>query len=135
MSFMDPEFRQDHVLRDVRHPRIVRAQLVVSDGSCTDFVIRNVSRGGLGGTCKGPAPVRGERITVILPGGQALPGQVRWFRDHAFGMELDHEFDIEILTQALQRQAHVSRVSGSWQVESRHRVHTPHVDPARVRRL
>ncbi|MEO0032222.1 MAG: hypothetical protein RIS94_1980 [Pseudomonadota bacterium] len=135
MSVYEHDFERGQVLREVRHPRIVRAQLIGCDGHAQDFVIRNVSRIGLGGTCKGAAPVRGERITVTLPGGQALSGQVRWFQDHAFGMELDDEFDIDALAQALQRQAHVSRVNGAWQVESRHRVQTPQVDPARIRRL
>ncbi|MDF8333831.1 hypothetical protein [Novosphingobium cyanobacteriorum] len=135
---MDHEFSKAQVLREVRHPRIVRAQLGGLRGSgqnLRDFVIRNVSEHGLGGSCKGPAPVRGERIVVVLPGGREITGEVRWFRDHAFGMRLDEPFDIAMLSQALQQQAHVSRVNGEWHVESRHRVVNPQVDPSRIRRV
>lgn len=122
-------------MRDVRHPRIVRATVAARDGAGQDVVIRNISLRGLGATCKGAAPVKGERVTVVLPGGMPLSGEVRWFAGHAFGMLLDEDFAIETLAQALQRQAHVSRVNGEWHVESRHRVRTPHVDPTRVRRI
>lgn len=135
---MDQEFNKAQVLREVRHPRIVRAQLadLRSGGrNLQDFVIRNISEHGIGGTCKGPAPVRGERIRVIIPGGHEITGEVRWFRDHAFGMQLDEAFDVSLLSQALQQQAHVTRINGEWHVESRHRVTTPQVDPSRIRRV
>lgn len=135
MSFMDSEFPTGYALRDVRYPRIVRAVVRASDGQDQDVVIRNISQRGLGATCKGAPPVRGERVTVVLPGGTPLSGQVRWFSGHSFGMQLDEDFDIETLAQALQRQAHVSRVKGEWHVETRHRVATPQVDPTRFRRI
>jgi len=135
MSFMNSDHPAGYALREVRHPRIVRAVVKSRNGSEQDVVIRNVSQRGLGITCKGAAPVKGERVTVVLPGDLPLSGVVRWFSGHAFGMELDEDFQIETLANALQRQAHVSRVNGEWHVESRHRVVTPQVDPTRIRRV
>lgn len=132
---MDPDFLTGLALREVRHPRIVRALLKTRYGSEQDVVIRNVSKRGLGITCKGAAPVKGERVTVVLPGGLPVSGEVRWFAGHAFGMHLDEDFEIETLANALQRQAHVLRVNGEWHVETRHRVLTPQVDPSRIRRV
>lgn len=135
MSFNDPNLPVDHALRDIRHPRIVRARLLQADGSEQDIVIRNVSANGLGATSKGAAPVRGERVAVILPDGSEVAGEVRWFQTRTFGVELDEPFDLDRLARALQRQAHVSRISSEWQVGSRHRVTTQQVDQSRVRRV
>jgi hypothetical protein len=135
MSFMAPIPSTDQVERDVRQPRIIRARLLHRDGEVQDIVIRNVSHAGIGASARGPAPVRGERVTVILPGEQEVRGIVRWFGGHTFGMQLESELDLEALGLALQRQAHVAQVSGEWKVENRHRVYTPQTDPSRVRRV
>jgi hypothetical protein len=135
MSFMSPLLPTGQVVRAVRQPRIIRARLVHRDGEVQEIVIRNVSENGIGATARGPAPVRGERIVVILPGEQEVKGIVRWFGGHAFGMQLETELDLEALSVALQRQAHVAQVSGEWKVENRHRVVTPRTDPSRIRRV
>lgn len=135
MSFMAPIPPTGQVVRAARQPRIVRARLLHRDGEMQDIVIRNVSEAGIGASARGPAPVRGERVTIILPGDQEVKGIVRWFGGHAFGMELDTPLDLEALSVALQRQAHVAQVSGEWKVESRHRVYTPQTDPTRIRRV
>lgn len=135
MSFMAPIVPENQVVRAQRQPRIVRARLVHRDGEVQDIVIRNVSETGLGASARGPAPVRGERVTVVLPGDQEVTGIVRWFGGHTFGMQLDCPLDLEALGRALQRQAHVAQVSGEWKVETRHRVTTPTYDPSRIRRV
>ena len=122
-------------MRAQRQPRIVRARLIHRDGEVQDIVIRNISEAGLGASARGPAPVRGERIVVVLPGEQEVSGIVRWFGGHTFGMRLDHPLDMDALGRALQRQAHVAQVSGEWKVETRHRVYTPQSDPSRIRRV
>jgi hypothetical protein len=135
MSFMAPIPQTDQVTREARQPRIIRARLLHRDGEVQDIVIRNVSPTGLGASARGPAPVRGERVAVLLPGDQEVTGMVRWFGGHTFGMKLDSPLDLDALGRALQRQAHVAQVSGEWKVETRHRVYTPHMDPSRIRRV
>ena len=135
MSFMAPIPPTDQIVRAARQPRIVRARLLHRDGEMQDIVIRNVSDTGLGASARGPAPVRGEHIAVLLPGEQEVTGIVRWFGGHTFGMQLDTPLDLEALSRALQRQAHVAQVSGEWRVETRHRVITPQTDPSRIRRV
>lgn len=135
MSYMAPIPPTDQVVREPRQPRIVRARLVHRDGEVQDIVIRNVSATGIGASARGPAPVRGERVMVVLPGEQEVTGMVRWFGGHTFGMQLDAPLDLEALGRALQRQAHVAQVSGEWKVENRHRVITPITDPSRIRRV
>ena len=135
MSFMAPIPPPNQIVRAQRQPRIVRARLIHRDGEVQDIVIRNISEAGLGASARGPAPVRGERIVVVLPGEQEVSGIVRWFGGHTFGMRLDHPLDMDALGRALQRQAHVAQVSGEWKVETRHRVYTPQSDPSRIRRV
>ena len=135
MSFMAPIPPPDQIVRAQRQPRIVRARFVHRDGEVQDIVIRNISETGLGASARGPAPVRGERILVVLPGEQEVTGIVRWFGGHTFGMLLDHPLDMDALGRALQRQAHVAQISGEWKVETRHRVVTPQSDPSRIRRV
>ena len=132
---MAPIVPEEQVARPQRQPRIIRARLIHRDGEVQDIVIRNVSEIGLGASARGPAPVRGERVVIVLPGDQEATGIVRWFGGHTFGMQLDHPLDLEALGRALQRQAHVAQVSGEWKVETRHRVTTPMSDPSRIRRV
>lgn len=122
-------------MRAQRQQRIIRARLVHRDGEVQDIVVRNLSQCGLGASARGPAPVRGERVLVILPGEQEATGLVRWFGGHAFGLQLDHPLDLEALSRALQRQAHDAQVTNAWKVGARHRVVTPISDPSRIRRV
>ena len=135
MSFMAPIPPTEQVVRAARQPRIIRARLLHRDGEVQDIVIRNVSQTGLGASARGAAPVRGERVAVMLPGEQEVRGIVRWFGGHVFGMQLDTPLDLEALGLALQRQAHVAQINGEWRVENRHRVYTPQADPSRIRRV
>jgi PilZ domain len=135
MSFMSPNVPAEQIMRAVRQPRIIRARLAHRDGEVQDIVVRNVSETGIGASARGPAPVRGERVTVRLPGDQEVTGLVRWYSGHTFGMMLDAPLDMEALGRALQRQAHVAQVSGEWRVENRHKVVTPQSDPSRIRRV
>ena len=132
---MAPIPQTGEVLRDVRQPRIIRARLLHRDGEEQDIVIRNVSGFGIGASARGPAPVRGERIAIILPGGQEVQGLVRWFSGRTFGVRLDTPIDFDVLSLALERQADDTKASAQWYVGSRHRVHTPQVDGSRMRRV
>ena len=135
MSFMSSIPPNDQVVRSARQPRIIRARLLHRDGEEEDVVVRNVTPTGLGASARGPAPVRGERVTVVLPGNQQVTGVVRWFSGRTFGIQLDHPLDLDALGIALQRQAHVTQASSAWHVENRHRVVTPMADPSRIRRV
>ncbi|WP_295524734.1 PilZ domain-containing protein [Novosphingobium sp. Chol11] len=133
MSFMQDHFPIDQTVRDTRQPRIVSARLVLRSGEQHDIVVRNISSTGLGARTKGPAPARGECVTVILPGDQVLNGTVRWFTRSSFGLELDTPLSPEALAEALQHKAHVAQMNGEWHVEPRHRVSSPHVNQSRIR--
>jgi len=133
MSFMKDHFPIDQTVRDARQPRIISARLVMRSSEQQDVVIRNISSTGLGARTKGPAPARGERVTVILPGDQILNGTVRWFARNSFGLELDTPLSPEALAEALQHKAHVAQMNGEWHVEPRHRVLNPNVNPSRIR--
>ena len=135
MSFMPSIPPTDGTVRNARQPLIIRAKLIHRDGKEQDIVIRNLSECGMGACARGPAPVRGEHITIILPGGQEVKGLVRWFSGHTFGMQLETMLDFEELSLGLQRQAHIAKTSSEWRVESRHRVYTPQADPSRIRRV
>ena len=135
MSFMAPIPQTGQVLRDARQPRMIRAQLVHRDGEQQDIVVRNISGCGIGASARGPAPVRGERLVIILPGGQEVKGAVRWFSGRTFGMQLDTLIDLGALNLALERQADAAKASTQWQVGSLHRVHTPQIDRSRIRRV
>ena len=135
MSFMDDHFPIDQAARDTRQPRIVGARLALRNGGQQDIVICNISSTGLGARTKGAAPVRGEQVTVILPGDQIMTGTVRWFTRNSFGLELDQSLSPKALAEALQPKAHVAQMNGEWHVESRHRVYIPHSNPSRIRRV
>ncbi len=135
MSFMGAISGSGQAVREERRARILRARLVRRGGTEEDLVIRNVTHWGIGASTRGPAPVRGERVSVILPGETGVRGLVRWFNGKSFGMELDRPTDLEALAEALQRQIEEIQTSRQWEVERKHRVVTPQPDLSRIRRL
>ncbi|MCW1383536.1 PilZ domain-containing protein [Novosphingobium sp. KCTC 2891] len=135
MSFIEPLPENGASQRERRTARIIRATLFTPGASERDVVIRNISSRGIGATCRSVAPVRGEQATLVLPGALTASGVVRWTNGQAFGIELDADLDIAALEQTLQRKVAEVPVHGSWKIEDRHRVHTPRVDPTRLRRI
>jgi len=74
--------------RQPRQSRLVKAALACQRLGQFDVTIRNVSLTGVGG--QGPHILQiGERITVFLPGHEAMLGTVRWVAGNRFGIETD----------------------------------------------
>ena len=74
--------------RQPRQSRLVKAALACQRLGQFDVTIRNVSLTGVGG--QGPHVLQiGERITVFLPGHEAMLGTVRWVAGNRFGIETD----------------------------------------------
>lgn len=74
--------------RQPRQSRLVKAALACQRLGQFDVTIRNVSLTGVGG--QGPHALQiGERITVFLPGHEAMLGTVRWVAGNRFGIETD----------------------------------------------
>ncbi|WP_416194935.1 PilZ domain-containing protein [Sphingopyxis sp.] len=57
-----------------------------------DVTIRNVSETGVGGQAPHMLQI-GERLTVFLPGHDAMIGTVRWVADKKFGIETDKSIE------------------------------------------
>lgn len=74
--------------RQPRQSRLVKAALGCQRLGQFDVTIRNVSETGIGG--QGPHMLQiGERMTILLPGHEAMTGTVRWVAGKRFGVETD----------------------------------------------
>lgn len=121
--------------RELRSARIIRATLTLDGREDRDVIVRNLSTYGVGATCRKPPPSKGELVTIHLPGGIEAKGDVRWAKGQAFGVALDQKLDIPAIETALQRRLASTPTSDSWEVDARHKVHTPRVDPTTLRRV
>ena len=85
--------------RQPRQSRLVKAALGCQRLGQFDVTIRNVSETGLGG--QGPHILQiGERMTVLLPGHEAMTGTVRWVAGKRFGIETDQPVETARLRAA-----------------------------------
>lgn len=135
MSFDATSEMHQRVGREHRRARIVRATLITDNGEERDVIVRNLSEFGLGITSRSVAPARGDTVIVLLPGDVRVHGTVRWVKGQAFGVALDDQLETGAVEAALQKKAVEPQPVGQWKIEDRHRVHTPRVDPARLRRV
>ncbi|WP_225206137.1 PilZ domain-containing protein [Novosphingobium huizhouense] len=126
---------QKRVGREHRRARILRATLVTLAGHSHEVIVRNLSDFGLGMTCRTIAPEKGESVTVRLPGDITVHGTVRWVTGQAFGVALDDKLEADAIEAALQRKSSEPTAAPGWQIEDRHRVYTPRVDPTKMRRV
>lgn len=85
--------------RRPRQARLVKAALDCARLGQFDVTIRNVSQTGIGGQSPHMLHI-GERLTVYLPGHDAMTGTVRWVVDRRFGIETDSEIRTECLRGA-----------------------------------
>lgn len=80
-----------------RAPRTMTILLVgriigaTADNLCR---IRNISEGGLMAEVRSAFAV-GEAVRIVLRNGNMAPGQVRWVRDGAIGIQFDAPLDVE----------------------------------------
>lgn len=80
--------------REVRSPRILRCEIVDEFGEAQSYLIRNISRKGIGGSGNEGLEV-GRHITINLLGLGTVTGSVRWCSGDRFGIHLDDEIEPE----------------------------------------
>jgi len=131
MSFMDRDLVPGTPLREDRRSRLVSGRLRLASGTVIPIVVRNLSERGLGVTCKGGPPARGETVLVTLPGTPELEGVVRWSRGNAFGVELNGMVDAGQLAAAIRTEIARMKEAGDWIVSARHRVRVPRANGPR----
>lgn len=73
-------------------------QLRRSTGMTHPVTIRDMSSGGLQGTCFN-APTVGEKVTVRFENGRSAAGIVRWLRKGIFGVEFPAPVNVAMLTE------------------------------------
>lgn len=111
--------------RQPRQSRLVKGALACARLGQFDVTIRNVSETGIGG--QGSVALNiGERITVFLPGHDAMLGTVRWVVDKRFGIETDRPIDTALL-----RAAHGGAAPATHAVASGFEIVPPPSAPAR----
>ncbi|HKX90720.1 MAG TPA: PilZ domain-containing protein [Sphingopyxis sp.] len=108
--------------RQPRQSRLVKATLACQRLGQFDVTIRNVSLTGVGG--QGPHILQiGERMTVLLPGHEAMLGTVRWVAGNRFGIETDREIQTLRLRAAHGDQLVAADSRADFQI-----VPAPHID-------
>ena len=135
MSFMDTSEMVGEQVRNARESRLIRALLSGQSGISQDIFVRNLSRYGIGARASKIAPAKGERVSVLLPGQLAVSGIVRWRSGQHFGVELDAELEMEIVSEEMRRQLSSQVPETNWEVRRLHRVITPHADASKLRRV
>lgn len=135
MSFMDTGQPVGGQNRVARESRLIRALMTGRNGMPQDIFVRNLSRFGVGAKATGLAPVRDEAVSILLPGQIAVSGVVRWRSGRHFGVQLDAELELEIVSEEMRRQMTVQVPETHWEVRRLHQVFTPHADPSRLRRV
>jgi hypothetical protein len=88
--------------RAARNARIIKAVLFTADGRSDTFIVKSVSRHGLGGRTAHVHVSAGDVVTVDLPLIGRISGSVRWTRGLgtgglAFGLQIDAEIDLDRL--------------------------------------
>jgi hypothetical protein len=119
--------------RKARESRLIRAQLTGSNGMSQDIFVRNLSRLGLGARAAKMAPVKGEKVSMMLPGQLAVYGVVRWRSGQHFGVELDAELEIEMVSEELRRHLTDQVPKANWDVHRLHKPAYPQTDPSKLR--
>lgn len=101
--------------RQPRQSRLVKAALACQRLGQFDVTIRNVSLTGVGG--QGPHALQiGERITVFLPGHEAMLGTVRWVAGNRFGIETDKPIETVRLRAAHNDQLVTADAKADFQI-------------------
>lgn len=79
----------------VEYPLI--AQVRRQGGSAQPVTIRDISSGGLQGTCFN-APQEGEQVSVRFENNHSVHGIVRWVRKGVFGVEFRNPVNVALVT-------------------------------------
>ncbi len=109
--------------RQPRQSRLVKAALACQRLGQFDVTIRNVSLTGVGG--QGPHILQiGERITVFLPGHEAMLGTVRWVAGTRFGIQTDKPVETSRLRAAQADQLVTADSKAEFQIVPAPRIST-----------
>ena len=135
MSFMDTSRPAGGQVRVARESRLIRAVMTGRNGMPQDIFVRNLSRFGIGARTAKFAPARDEAVTIFLPGQIAVSGIVRWRSGKHFGVQLDAELELEIVSEEMRRQMIAQVPETHWEVRRLHQVFTPHAYASRLRRV
>ena len=98
-----------------------------------DVVVRNLSARGIGASATGQPPPTGASVAMLLPDGTVHPGTVRWVKGRSFGVELDEDLAVEEVT--LPPAPAPAESQPGWKIKPLHKVQTPRIDPAKLRRI
>lgn len=133
MSFMDTDEWVGEQVRNARESRLIRALLTGQNGMPQDIFVRNLSRSGVGARASKIAPAKGEKVSILLPGQLVVSGVVCWRSGQHFGVQLDAELEMEIVSEEMRRQLNSQVVESNWEVRRLHKVVTPYSDVSKLR--
>lgn len=135
MSYLNNKIvAADDSAREPRQRRLARAQMFNDRLPGVDILIRNISGRGIGAASRGLPPLKGEKLSILLPHHEKVTGLVRWVDGQSFGFELDRDLNLNALADYLQNQIKMDGASPDWEVSRLHRVVTQSVDPTTSRR-
>jgi len=127
--------------RSLRQHRLLRAQMISSDGITQEIIIRNISEKGMGGSLGNMIAKVGDRVTVCLTDDATVTGILRWVKGKSFGLQLD----LAVNTTAFEHLITSKRTDPVadagcelWEVSRFYRAyasHVPQADPNRLRRI
>lgn len=136
MSYLDNKIvAADDSAREPRQRRLVRARMFNDRLHEVDIIIRNISGRGIGAASKGRPPLKGERLSILLPHHQEVTGLVRWVDGLSFGFEMDCDLNLQVLADAIQHQMEIDGGSTGWEVSCLHRVVAQSIDPTTFRKI
>lgn len=122
--------------REARRPGLLRARMAGPETPERDIVIRNVSQFGIGAVCDDVPPPLGQAITLFMPHGEAIAGEVRWVEGRKFGLKLAQPLDLAALQAAMLSRNGAARTGQEWVVSRYHQVvEDRKLDQSRLRRL
>lgn len=134
MSYLDSKIvAADDCVRAPRQRRLIRARMFNDRLPAQDILIRNISCQGIGAASRGLPPMKGEKLSVLLPHHEEITGLVRWVDGLSFGIDLDRDLDPQALADTIKRQNELAGASTDWEVRRLHRVPTQSVDPSKLR--
>ena len=111
-------------LRDERRGKLIKGRMIVTEGSVTEVMIRNLSLHGMGGYVRGHAPKEGAQVQIAIERIGTVNGTIRWRRAHTFGFQCDTEIDVAAVSAALRAQYEAPVVS-NWQMSDYYKIPEP----------
>ncbi len=120
----------NEVGRLVRQHRLLKGSMRYGDDE-QEIVIRNLSMRGIGAATNGGVPPVGSDVTVRLPDGHIVDGQVRWSAGRNFGIAVSSDVPVE----AQKAEPAPLQPDSNWLVVSRQQIPMPPTNESKLRRL